>query len=116
MENRRAGWDLFLISALGLFVELMFIRWVASEVRVVAFYKNFALIAAFLGLGIGFAIARREKGVQWFDRWFLPLLSVSVVIVLIMGRTMLSEVILLNRQNGQEFVWAGKRSNLSRTS
>ena len=85
MENRRVAWDLFLVSALGLFVELMFIRWVASEVRVVAFYKNFALIAAFLGLGIGFAIARREKSVRWFDRWFLPLLSLSVIIVLILG-------------------------------
>ena len=113
MENRRAAWDLFLVSALGLFVELMFIRWVASEVRVVAFYKNFALIAAFLGLGIGFAVARRENTLRWFDRRFLPLLSLSVIIVLILGRTLISEVILLNRENSQEFIWAGDVINLS---
>ncbi|HJW84752.1 MAG TPA: hypothetical protein VJ754_10650 [Anaerolineae bacterium] len=107
MNPRRAAFDLFLVSALGLFVELIFIRWVASELRVFAFYKNFALIAAFLGLGLGFATRRRESSRAWFDRWYFPLLALSVVIVLLLGRTPLSETILLNRANAQEFIWAG---------
>ena len=58
MKDRHAVFDLFLVSALGLFVELVFIRWAASELRMLAFYKNFALIAAFLGLGLGFVLKK----------------------------------------------------------
>jgi uncharacterized membrane protein len=61
MGRRRAVFELFLASALGLFLELIFIRWLAAEVRVFAFYKNFALIGAFLGLGLGFATARNTS-------------------------------------------------------
>lgn len=111
MQKRRAFFDLFLISALGLFIELVFIRWVASELRVIAFYKNFALMAAFLGLGLGFALQRRPGAPRLFEGRYLFVLAVSVVVVLILGRTQaISEGILLNRANAQEFVWAGTMS------
>jgi SAM-dependent methyltransferase len=45
--------DLFLISFIVLFVETMLIRYIGSQTRIFAFYKNIALIGAFLGLGIG---------------------------------------------------------------
>jgi hypothetical protein len=107
MDKRRSAFDLFLISALGLFVELIFIRWAASELRVLAFYKNFALIAAFLGLGLGFAIRRRDTDTRLFERYYFPLLAASVILILLLGRTPLSEFILLNRAGSQEFIWAG---------
>lgn len=107
MTKQRAAVDLFLVSALGLFIELVFIRWVASELRAFAFYKNVALIAAFLGLGLGFALRHRTQKRHYFDRFFFPLLVLTVIIVLLLGRTVLSELILLNRTNTQEFVWAG---------
>jgi SAM-dependent methyltransferase len=107
MANRRAAFDLILVSALGLFVELIFIRWVASELRVLAFYKNVALIGAFLGLGLGFALRHRSPQRDYFSRFYFPLLLVNVVVVLLLGRTNLSELILLNRTNAQEFLWAG---------
>jgi len=105
--KRRAVFDLFLISSLSLFTELIFIRWVASELRILAFYKNFALIAAFLGLGLGFAYRRNSSKPQLFERLFFPLLAASVLLVLLLGRTDLSEIILLNRVNAEEFIWAG---------
>ncbi len=107
MPRRRQAFDLLLVSALGLFVELTFIRWVASEIRIVAFYKNFALIAAYLGLGLGFAALRRETAQRWFERRYLPILVVCVIAVMALGRTRLSEAVLLNPANTQEFVWAG---------
>ncbi len=107
MTNRRAVFDLFLVSALGLFVELVFIRWVASELRVLAFYKNVALIGAFLGLGLGFALRHRSPQRDYFSRFYFLLLVINVIVVLLLGRTMLSELILLNRTNAQEFLWAG---------
>jgi len=105
--NRRIAFDLFLVSALSLFTELVFIRWVASELRILAFYKNFALIAAFLGLGLGFAYRRKTTKPPLFERIFFPLLAASVILVLLLGRTTLSEIILLNRSNAEEFIWAG---------
>lgn len=107
MVKRRAALELFLVSALGLFIEMIFIRWVASELRVFAFYKNVALIAAFLGLGLGFALRHRAPERHYFGRYFFPLLAITVVVVLLLGRTALSELILLNRADSQEFVWAG---------
>lgn len=51
---------LALVSVLGLFLELLMIRWVSSEIRVFAYFKNFVLIAAFLGFGLGFQLSRRR--------------------------------------------------------
>jgi spermidine synthase len=44
---------LFLISVLGLFVELMLIRWISTEIRIFAYLQNTVLVVCFLGLGMG---------------------------------------------------------------
>ncbi len=49
----RAYGHLFLVSALALFFEVVFVRWISTEVRIFAFFKNIPLIAAYLGFGIG---------------------------------------------------------------
>ena len=51
----RLIWELFLISLLALYAELVMIRWLASEIRVFAYFKNLPLMASFLGLGLGCA-------------------------------------------------------------
>jgi SAM-dependent methyltransferase len=107
VENRKAVFHLFLASALSLFVELVLIRWVASELRLFAFYKNFALIGAFLGLGLGFALYRIKKSSYLFDRSFLPLIFLTVLFVLVLGRTGISDFVLANQANTQEYIWAG---------
>lgn len=48
------------LSAVGLAVELLLIRWLDAEVRALAYFKNLALIAAFLGLGLGYALGGRK--------------------------------------------------------
>ncbi len=58
---RMATIDLFLVSFLGLFFEILIIRWLSTEVRLFAYYKNLPLIAAFMGLGIGFTLARKSR-------------------------------------------------------
>ena len=50
---------LILSSALGLYLELLLIRWISSEIRIFAYLKNFVLIACFLGFGIGCYLGRR---------------------------------------------------------
>ena len=48
-------------AALSLFLELAIIRWQASIFEFFAFYKNFSLLACFLGLGLGYALATRDR-------------------------------------------------------
>jgi spermidine synthase len=45
--------SIFLISVLGLFLEMLLIRWIGTEVRIFAYLQNSILIACFLGLGLG---------------------------------------------------------------
>ena len=45
----------FLISFASLFLEILVIRWSASEIRVLAYFKNIVLMAAVVGLGLGCA-------------------------------------------------------------
>lgn len=54
---------LFLISFAALAFEILLIRWIASEIRVFAYFKNFVLMACFLGLGVGcaFPVLSAEK-------------------------------------------------------
>src|SRR2546421_804948 len=62
LAERRDAW-LFLASALGLFLELLMIRWISSEIRIFAYFKNFVLIACFLGFGLGCHMSRRRANV-----------------------------------------------------
>jgi hypothetical protein len=43
---------LLLISAAGLFLELLLIRWIGTEVRIFAYLQNTVLVVCFLGLGM----------------------------------------------------------------
>ncbi|MBU0716992.1 MAG: hypothetical protein KJ749_01980 [Planctomycetes bacterium] len=53
--------SLLVVSMLGLFLEVCLIRWHGTEFRAAAYFKNVTLLACFLGLGLGFAIAGRRR-------------------------------------------------------
>lgn len=59
-ENHASLWRLLLASFLVLFAELAFIRWIAVEARVFAYFKNLALLLCFLGFGMGCALSARR--------------------------------------------------------
>src|SRR5258708_40162737 len=50
---------LALISLFGLFLELLMIRWISSEIAIFAYFKNFVLVACYLGFGLGCYLSRR---------------------------------------------------------
>ena len=75
----QVGLRLFGLSFTALFLELMVIRWVPSEVRLVAYYANLMLVSSFLGLGLGAMVTSR--GWALF-RWFAPLLAGYVLFLL----------------------------------
>ena len=69
--------ELFLVSVMGLFLELLLVRWIGTEVRIFAYLQNAVLVACFLGLGMGALTCRQE--VSW--RQVLgPLLIVTLVL------------------------------------
>ena len=89
-DGRFAGWNfplddagfsgarLALISLLGLFLEMLIIRWVSSEIRIFAYFKNFVLIACFLGFGLGCYLCRKRINLMPV---FVPMMMLTALIV-----------------------------------
>ena len=69
--------QLILISVGSLFMEMMMIRWVSSEIRIFAYFKNFVLVACFLGFGLGCYFSRRR--VQ-FMATIAPLMLLALIL------------------------------------
>jgi hypothetical protein len=80
--STRQGLELFCLSFLALFLELMVIRWAPAAARLVAYYANLMLVSSFLGLGIGAIIGRRRKPLLGW----LPILLLISVGALILAR------------------------------
>jgi hypothetical protein len=78
--RRRRGLELFCLSFLALFLELMVIRWSPAVVRLIAYYANLILISSFLGLGVGAMLGRKRKSLFG---WLPALLLINVVWLLI---------------------------------
>jgi SAM-dependent methyltransferase len=68
---------LLLASFFTLFAELAFIRWIAVEVWVFAYFKNLALLLCFVGFGLGCALAAEKK------RWASALKALLGLLVLV---------------------------------
>ena len=47
------AWRLLLVSLASLYLEIILIRWIGTEVRIFAYFQNLSLIACFLGFGLG---------------------------------------------------------------
>ena len=58
---RHVNLAIFSAAALSLFLELVVIRWQGTIFQVFAFYKNFSLLACFAGLGLGYALSKRDR-------------------------------------------------------
>jgi hypothetical protein len=70
---------LFLVSSTLLFAELLLIRWLPAEVIYLGFFRNFLLMASFLGIGIGILWGRNPSRIRL--PVFGPLLLASTVLV-----------------------------------
>ncbi len=101
MKPLNRWYSLLLISSLGLFLELAVIRWIAGEVRLFSYFKNLPLLAAFLGLAIGFGLVRKNEDYQ---STFAPLFGLFVVLVILVGRV-LSPRALAYPSRGDEYLW-----------
>jgi len=73
----RVLWPVFLVSFAALYLEILLIRWIGTEVRVFAYFQNLALIACFLGFGLGCYQSARKKG----SLFGLSALGILVILV-----------------------------------
>jgi len=53
--------ELFLVSAVFLFLELALIRWLPAHVLFLTFFTNTVLLASFLGFSLGCVLAQRQR-------------------------------------------------------
>jgi len=67
---------LALISLVSLFLELLLIRWITSEIRIFAYFKSLVLIACFLGFGLGCYLTRAKIRLAYL---LVPLLGMVVL-------------------------------------
>src|SRR3954465_8049408 len=81
---------LFLVSVLGLFLELMLIRWIGTEIRIFAYLQNTVLVVCFLGLGMGCWDSRRRPFV--FRQLLLPLTVLVALLAIPTTRVALGEI------------------------
>jgi spermidine synthase len=67
-----------LVTMISLLLELVMIRWLASVFPVFSFFKNFTLLACFLGLGAGYAVAEKQPCAPAL---VLPMLALFVAVI-----------------------------------
>ncbi|MFQ5500678.1 MAG: hypothetical protein ACE5EQ_00070 [Phycisphaerae bacterium] len=80
---------ILVISVLGLFVELMLIRWIGTEVRIFAYLQNTVLVVCFLGLGLGAFTCRQSVD---FRRLLTPLLVLLLLLAIPFTRRALGSI------------------------
>jgi hypothetical protein len=71
---------LVLASALMLFLELALIRWLGANVVHLSYFTNYVLLGSFLGIGLGFLLARTSHSAL---RWSPVVLASLVALVLL---------------------------------
>ncbi|HEY9870928.1 MAG TPA: hypothetical protein V6D08_17315 [Candidatus Obscuribacterales bacterium] len=54
--RRSIAMELLVLSMVSLFLELLVIRWLSSDVRAFTVFRTFPLVTCFVGLGAGFAL------------------------------------------------------------
>jgi SAM-dependent methyltransferase len=69
---------LVIASALMLFTELMLIRWLGANLLHLSYFSNIVLLGSFLGIGLGFLMAKPGRHSPW---WFPVALAVLVWLV-----------------------------------
>lgn len=94
-EINRIRLELFCASFIVLFQELVLIRWLPGQVRVLAYFPNLILLSAFLGLGIG-CLRAGKKSLLWLYPVSMLLLTASAVI---------GSKIIFTQESSSEELW-----------
>ncbi len=105
---RHATLALFLISVIGLFLELLLIRWISTEIRIFAYLQNTVLVVCFLGLGMGCWNSRRPFALRDI---LLPLGVLTALLAIPPTRAALGEISTLLGGFQDFLIWAPTMSD-----
>lgn len=94
--------QLFLISFLALFMELLLIRWIGTEINIFAYLQNTVLVVCFMGLGMGCLTSRRPIVIR---NLLVSLLIVVALMAVPVTRMFLRHVSVLLAALGDLIVW-----------
>ena len=81
--------SLFVISVFGLFLELLLIRWITTEIRIFAYLQNTVLVVCFLGLGMGCWAGRKPFALRDV---LAPLLVLAALLAIPVTRVVLGRI------------------------
>jgi SAM-dependent methyltransferase len=95
----RQYFGLALCGMASLYWELVLIRWLGACLRIVAYFTNCVLIAAFFGLGVGALLTRFRIEL---NRWIFLALSICILAGAYLGKYG-----SMNPSDAGEFVWIG---------
>ena len=104
-------WAIFLVSVLGLFLEMLLIRWIGTEVRIFAYLQNTILVVCFLGLGLGCFTSRRPIKLR---QTLLPLLLLVLLLAIPGTKEGLGKISSMLSVLGDLVIWS-KAISSSRT-
>ena len=93
-SRARRNLALFLISVLGLFLELLLIRWIGTEINLFAYLQNTILVVCFMGLGMGCMTCRQPIVLR---NGLIPLLVLVLLLSIPLTNGALRQVSLLLR-------------------
>ena len=95
-------WAIFLISVLGLFLEMLLIRWIGTEIRIFAYLQNIILVVCFLGLGLGCFTSRQPIR---FRQMLIPLFILMLMMAVPLIRSGLGTISELLSVLGDLVIW-----------
>lgn len=93
---------ILLVSVLGLFLEMLLIRWIGTEVRIFAYLQNTILVICFLGLGLGLFTSRQPSTLR---RMLFPLALLVLLLAIPLTRRALGYSSELLSVLGDPVIW-----------
>jgi spermidine synthase len=94
--------SLLVVSVLGLFLELLLIRWISTEIRIFAYLQNTVLVVCFLGLGVGCMTSDRPFNARSV---LLPLATLSGLLAVPLTRHALGSLSEMLSDFGGVTIW-----------
>ena len=98
----RLTWGILLISVLSLYLELLFIRWISTEIRIFAYLQNTILVVCFLGLGLGMFTSSKPIHLK---HSLIPMLIFLFLLALPATRSVLGSVSEMLSVLGDLVIW-----------
>jgi spermidine synthase len=93
---------IFLISVLGLFLEMLIIRWIGTEIRIFAYLQNTILVVCFLGLGLGCFTSRQPVKLP---QMLFGLLVLTLLLAIPITRQIMGNISLMLSVLGDLVIW-----------